>query len=82
VNKNTLIPRPETEELVELILKEVNKSKPLQILDIGTGSGCIPVTLAKKRPKATIFAMDVSKEALSIAKQNASRNNVVINFLQ
>jgi release factor glutamine methyltransferase len=82
VNKNTLIPRPETEELVELILKEVNKSKPLQILDIGTGSGCIPVTLAKKRPKATIFAMDVSKEALSIAKQNASLNNVVINFLQ
>jgi release factor glutamine methyltransferase len=82
VNKNTLIPRPETEELVELILKEVNKSKTLQILDIGTGSGCIPVTLAKKRPKATIFAMDVSKEALSIAKQNASLNNVVINFLQ
>jgi release factor glutamine methyltransferase len=82
VNKNTLIPRPETEELVELILKEVNKSKPLQILDIGTGSGCIPVTLAKKRPKATIFAMDVSKEALSIAKQNASLHNVVINFLQ
>lgn len=82
VNKNTLIPRPETEELVELILKEANKSKPLQILDIGTGSGCIPVTLAKKRPKATIFAMDVSKEALSIAKQNASLHNVVINFLQ
>jgi release factor glutamine methyltransferase len=82
VNKNTLIPRPETEELVELILKEANKSKPLQILDIGTGSGCIPVTLAKKRPKATIFAMDVSEEALSIAKQNASLHNVVINFLQ
>jgi release factor glutamine methyltransferase len=82
VNKNTLIPRPETEELVELILKEANKFNPLQILDIGTGSGCIPITLAKKRPKATIFAMDVSKEALSIAKQNASLNNVVINFLQ
>ena len=82
VNKNTLIPRPETEELVELILKEANKSKPLQILDIGTGSGCIPVTLAKKRPKATIFAMDISEEALSIAKQNASLHNVVINFLQ
>lgn len=82
VNKNTLIPRPETEELVELILKEANKSKPLQILDIGTGSGCIPVTLAKKRPKATVFAMDVSEEALSIAKQNASLHNVVINLLQ
>jgi release factor glutamine methyltransferase len=82
VNKNTLIPRPETEELVELILKEVDKSKPLQILDIGTGSGCIPISLAKKLPKATIFAIDVSKEALSIAKQNASLYNVAINFLQ
>jgi release factor glutamine methyltransferase len=82
VNKNTLIPRPETEELVETILEGANAFKALQILDIGTGSGCIPISLAKKLPKATIFAIDVSKEALAIAKQNASRNNVAINFLQ
>ena len=82
VNKNTLIPRPETEELVETILEGANTFKALQILDIGTGSGCIPISLAKKLPKATIFAIDVSKEALAIAKQNASRNNVAINFLQ
>jgi len=82
VNKNTLIPRPETEELVETILEGANAFKALQILDIGTGSGCIPISLAKKLPKATIFAIDVSKEALAIAKKNASRNNVAINFLQ
>jgi len=82
VDKNTLIPRPETEELVELILKEVNKSKPLQILDIGTGTGCIAISLAKNLPLANISAIEISDKALAIAKQNALLNNVAINFLQ
>ena len=82
VTKDTLIPRPETEELVEWILNEVDKSKKLQILDIGTGTGCIPISLAKHLPNAKISAIDISKKALSIAKQNASLNNVDINFIE
>ena len=82
VTKDTLIPRPETEELVEWILNEVDKSKKLQILDIGTGTGCIPISLAKHLPNAKISAIDISKKALNIAKQNASLNNVDINFIE
>ena len=82
VDKNTLIPRPETEELVEWILTEVDSKKPLQILDIGTGTGCIPISLAKHLPNATIFAIDVSNKALKIAKQNAELNRVTINFIE
>ena len=82
VTNNTLIPRPETEELVEWILTEVAKTQKLNILDIGTGTGCIPISLAKHLPNANISAIDVSKEALLIAKENATSNNVVINFIE
>ncbi|WP_225036162.1 peptide chain release factor N(5)-glutamine methyltransferase [Winogradskyella sp. SM1960] len=86
VNENVLIPRPETEELVALILQNVKnqdpKTKPITILDIGTGSGCIAISLAKNVPNAKIYALDVSKDALKIAKQNADLNNVKINFIE
>ncbi|WP_298778626.1 peptide chain release factor N(5)-glutamine methyltransferase [uncultured Polaribacter sp.] len=87
VDKNTLIPRPETEELVEWILEEVAKPQSfktdkLSILDIGTGSGCIPISLAKNLPNSKISAIDISDEALIIANKNAKINNVDINFLQ
>ncbi|SDR79990.1 release factor glutamine methyltransferase [Polaribacter sp. KT25b] len=88
VDENTLIPRPETEELVEWILLEVEKleslkvGKPLNILDIGTGTGCIPISLAKNLPTAIISAIDVSSDALKIAKKNADLNNVEIEFIE
>ncbi|MFD1294488.1 peptide chain release factor N(5)-glutamine methyltransferase [Lutibacter holmesii] len=83
VNKNVLIPRPETEELVSWIL-EVSKveNSTLTILDIGTGSGCIPISLAKNLPTATISAIDISSKALKTAKENAQLNNVTIQFLE
>ncbi|WP_196891459.1 peptide chain release factor N(5)-glutamine methyltransferase [Aureivirga marina] len=81
VNKNTLIPRPETEELVQWILDDFqNSMKKLKILDIGTGTGCIPISLAKNLPNAEIHAYDISEEALKIAKKNAERNKVTIHF--
>jgi release factor glutamine methyltransferase len=80
VNENTLIPRPETEELVELIISGVG-SKPLKVLDIGTGSGCIAIALAKNIPNAGVSAIDVSEKALAAAKKNAELNNVKINFI-
>ncbi|WP_405568051.1 peptide chain release factor N(5)-glutamine methyltransferase [Polaribacter sp. Asnod6-C07] len=87
VDENTLIPRPETEELVEWILNEVDnldlaKNKKLNILDIGTGSGCIPIALAKNLKNATISAIDVSSKALKMAKKNAELNKVNINFIE
>ncbi|MBP9792457.1 MAG: peptide chain release factor N(5)-glutamine methyltransferase [Flavobacterium sp.] len=84
VNENTLIPRPETEELVEWILSnnQINKStNPLRIVDIGTGSGCIAISLAKNIPNAEVFALDVSEKTLTIAKKNAVRNGVNVTFL-
>ena len=81
VNKNVLIPRPETEELVEWILQDVNASEAIKILDIGTGSGCIGISLAKNLPQAKISALDISEEALQVAKENASFNGVSIEFL-
>ena len=75
-----LIPRPETEELVDLILKE-NKSAA-SVLDIGTGSGCIPVTIKKKLPLAHVFACDISKEALAIAKKNSELNTVNVSYFE
>ena len=87
VNENTLIPRPETEELVEWILTEIAdlrevKVEKLSILDIGTGTGCIPISLAKNLSDVKISAIDVSSEALKIAKQNAFLNNIDISFLE
>lgn len=80
VDKNVLIPRPETEELVELILKEEITEKT-QILDIGTGSGAIAITLAKES-KAKLTAVDISDGAIKIAKTNAVRNNAKVKFVK
>lgn len=86
VNDNALIPRPETEELVALILQNIKKqklnSKRINVLDIGTGSGCIAISLAKNLPNAEVYALDVSIEALKIAKQNAKLNNVEITLIE
>ncbi|SFS56962.1 release factor glutamine methyltransferase [Zhouia amylolytica] len=83
VNNETLIPRPETEELVDWIIRDCkDKIKPLKILDIGTGSGCIAITLSKNIPLVEVTAIDISRKALDIAKENALNNHVDINFLQ
>lgn len=83
VDPSVLIPRPETEELVQWILSnQTNKSSNLRMLDIGTGSGCIAVALAKNLPQAGVHAIDVSEKALVIAKRNATRNAVALNFIQ
>ncbi|MCK0159826.1 peptide chain release factor N(5)-glutamine methyltransferase [Allomuricauda sp. F6463D] len=99
VNENVLIPRPETEELVQWILDDIRDEKsevrnqksersdgnlhpsPFTILDIGTGSGCIAIALAKNLPKAKIYALDVSEGALNVAKKNALANGVEITFI-
>jgi release factor glutamine methyltransferase len=85
VNENTLIPRPETEELVQLIINEEGIGKReegrVTILDIGTGSGCIAISLAATIANAEVYAIDVSEKALAIAKKNAAINDVNITFL-
>lgn len=99
VNEYVLIPRPETEELVDIIIKEFkvqslkfkNSSTPndqisnlnsqFSILDIGTGSGCIPIALKKNIPSAKVHGLDVSEKALDVAKQNAVLNNVDVEFI-
>ncbi|MBP9082160.1 MAG: peptide chain release factor N(5)-glutamine methyltransferase [Bacteroidia bacterium] len=82
VNDKVLIPRPETEELVSLVLDDYEKTQnPLRILDIGTGSGCIPVLLGTKFPVAEIFASDISEEALEIAKLNSRNHQTNVSFL-
>lgn len=82
VNENVLIPRPETEELVDWIIRDFSKEQqPVKILDIGTGSGCIAVSLAKNLPNARVFAMDISEKALQTAKENAVLNNAEVRFL-
>ena len=81
VNNTVLIPRPETEELVEWIIEEIKKNPALSsILDIGTGSGCIPVSLKKELPLCRICAIDVSEEALKVAQKNSTQHNTVIQF--
>lgn len=82
VNKHVLIPRPETEELVDLMLKKLPLKQSLNILDIGTGSGCIPIALAKNAPLWKLHALDVSNDALTMARQNAEMLGVNINFKQ
>lgn len=82
VNKNVLIPRRETEELVEKTIELLKGIPNPRILDIGTGSGCIPITLKKQIPSSIIDAIDISKEALEIANDNKEANNVDINLFQ
>ncbi|HXR84259.1 MAG TPA: peptide chain release factor N(5)-glutamine methyltransferase [Hanamia sp.] len=85
VNENVLIPRPETEELVEWIITDLKKekySKPTNIIDIGTGSGCIPIALKKVFPNTSITAIDISEKALHVAKKNAKNLQTEIHFLQ
>ena len=81
VNENVLIPRPETEELVEHIRSELRGEK-FEVIDIGTGSGCIAIALKKIFPQANVSALDVSEKALELAKQNADLNKTEINFFQ
>jgi release factor glutamine methyltransferase len=92
VNPNVLIPRPETEELVDWIIQSRNfgtkfnpevsgQSSKFKILDIGTGSGCIAISLAKNLPNAEVFALDVSEKALATAKKNAELNQVQVQFI-
>jgi release factor glutamine methyltransferase len=80
VNRSVLIPRPDTELLVQLILEE--KITSPTILDIGTGSGCIPISLSLEIPTAHVHALDISEEALSIARANAKNLSVHVNFFQ
>ncbi|WP_353120797.1 peptide chain release factor N(5)-glutamine methyltransferase [Myroides odoratus] len=82
VNEHTLIPRPETEELVEWILASVPADQPIRILDIGTGSGCIGLTLAKELPQSQVTLLDISAEALQVAQQNAANLGVRVHFIQ
>ncbi|MCH7413056.1 peptide chain release factor N(5)-glutamine methyltransferase [Belliella sp. R4-6] len=81
VDPSVLIPRNETEELVHLIIKE-NKRLNLRILDIGTGSGCIPISLALEIPSSKVYALDVSKEALAVAEENAEEHEARVEFFQ
>lgn len=82
VSPSVLIPRPETEELVDWVIKNSKEKQNISILDIGTGSGCIAVTLAKKLPNAKLFALDVSAEALKLATINAETNEVEVEFIE
>ena len=84
VNENVLIPRPETEELVDWIIESQKlevRNKMVKILDIGTGSGCIAISLAKNLPNAEVFALDVSNKALATAQKNAELNQVQVQFI-
>ncbi|SDC10970.1 peptide chain release factor N(5)-glutamine methyltransferase [Pedobacter soli] len=85
VNEYVLIPRPETEELVDWIIADSNLQfavGDIKILDIGTGSGCIPVTLKKHLPQAQVSTLDVSAEAIAVARQNARQNGVEVDFIE
>ena len=83
VNEQVLIPRPETEELVEWIISYASiMNKPLSILDIGTGSGCIPIALKLALPNCTLIGLDISKDALAIAQINAKNLNASIEWME
>ncbi len=83
INEHVLIPRPETEELVHWIINDNKLStSELKILDIGTGSGCIAVSLAKNLPGSVVFAIDVSQEALNVARRNAEKNSIEVGYMQ
>jgi release factor glutamine methyltransferase len=83
VNEHVLIPRPETEELVEWIISYASiMNKPLSILDMGTGSGCIPIALKLALPNCTLTGLDISKDALAVAQMNAKNLNVSIEWME
>jgi len=83
VDSSTLIPRPETEELVYLILKTLSNEYPgLKIVDIGTGSGCIPITLKKQYGNSMLYGIDISEQAIEIACLNAKSNNTDVEFFK
>lgn len=82
VNASVLVPRPETEELVDWVIKDHQQSKDLAILDIGTGSGCIPIILKKKIPRARVASCDVSAAALEVARKNARKHQTDIHFIE
>lgn len=80
VTPDVLIPRPDTETVIETVLHLVDSQKPFSILDLGTGSGAIAVTLAKELPNACVTATDISDRALAVAKENARRLGATISF--
>lgn len=80
VTEAVLIPRPETEELVDWILKSTDKGGKLQVIDIGTGSGCIPLALKKNMPLAEVYAADISEDALAVARKNAQDLQLDVHF--
>ena len=82
VTPATLIPRPETAELVEWVLQMGDRDKQLKVLDIGTGSGCIALALKKAAPNWNVTGLDISEDALKVAKENAGRNNAEVHWLQ
>ena len=82
VTPATLIPRPETAELVEWVLQMGDRDKQLKVLDIGTGSGCIALALKKAAPNWDVTGLDISEDALKVAKENAGRNNAEVHWLQ
>ena len=82
VTSSVLIPRPETEELIELIRNDYNPETELSLIDLGTGSGCIPISLAKLFPNSNVSAIDISEKALEVAQSNAQNLNVKIDFYQ
>lgn len=88
VNASVLIPRPETEELVAWIIEDykpkhlTSENQQIKILDIGTGSGCIAISLKKNLPDAEVYALDIDSKALAVAKNNANLNNCSINFIK
>ena len=82
VTPDVLIPRPETEQLIEIILEQNNPGEKKRALDIGTGSGCIPIALKMERPSWDVYGLDISMSALDIARANAERNHVVVTFFQ
>jgi release factor glutamine methyltransferase len=80
VSRDVLIPRPETEELVDWVISDLGDKVNLRILDIGTGSGCLSIVLAKRARRSKIFSWDISEKALTIAKRNMEQNHVDISF--
>ncbi len=82
VNEHTLIPRPETEELVYRVLENHPYSPPLRVIDLGTGTGCIPITLKKKRPQWTVAGLDLNDETLNVARENGVNFGTQVEWLR